>query len=38
LRHVTGREVMPLVLLEPVDEDEGSLLLQTMRQAVWQKK
>jgi len=38
LRHVMGKDVMPLVLLEPMDEDEGSLLLQTMRQAVWQKK
>ena len=38
LRMTLGNGTLPLVWLEPVDEDEGRLLLQTMGLAVWQKK
>lgn len=38
VRQILGKEALPLVFVEPVDADEAALLMQTMQQAVWEKK
>lgn len=37
-RMTQGKDVLPLVLLDAVDEDEGQLLVQTAVPAVWHPK
>ncbi len=37
-RMVWGKNTLPLIFVEPVDEDEGQLLLQTSVPAVWHAK
>ncbi len=37
-RMVWGKNTLPLIFVEQVDDDEGQLLLQTMSPAVWQPK